>query len=327
MGWNLARYVGRVAGAGKAEYPLPMYMNAYTYGFAKADQPVHASGSPMPELFDVWRAGAPGIDMFSPDNSRDFAAFCAKYNQSGNPLFIPEAHGGLEGSARALYVFGHHDAIGYTHTGYGVERKPTPDRDLIDTYDIIAQLKPLIVEHHGNGTMSAVRLGPNDPPQKVRVGNYTLEVAFLRANGPKPPEIPTFAGAIFIATGPDEYFAAGNGVTVGFSPNTPGPPHVALATVEEGSFVNGRWVPRRRFAGDETVCENVNPSGLEGDCLLLRWPLGSLKPPVPESDLGTREGVQYFTLDVYEQQEELVEQLRVPPHESGIQRFTLYRYR
>jgi hypothetical protein len=36
MGWNYARYVGRVVDAGKAEYPLPMYMNAYTYGFAKA---------------------------------------------------------------------------------------------------------------------------------------------------------------------------------------------------------------------------------------------------------------------------------------------------
>jgi hypothetical protein len=27
--------------------------------------------------------------------------------------------------------------------------------------------------------MSAVLLGPNDPPQKVQVGNYTLEVTYL----------------------------------------------------------------------------------------------------------------------------------------------------
>jgi hypothetical protein len=329
MGWYLARYVGRVAEAGKAEYPLPMYMNVYTYGFAKADQSVHASGSPMPDLMDVWRAGAPAIDMFSPDNSgREFAAFCAKYNQSGNPLFIPEAHGGLEGSAKALYVFGRHNGVGYTHTGYGIERKPTPDKDLAETYDMIAQLQPLIVEHQGNGTMSAVRLGPNDPPQKIRVGNYTLEVAYLKANGPTPPEIPTSAGAIFIAAGPDEYFAAGNGVTVSFSPNTQGPPHVALATVEEGSFVNGRWVPGRRFAGDETDCGNFGDlAGVQGDCLMLRWPLGGVVPPVPESDVNTRDGIQRFTLDVYEWQEELLEQLRVPPHESGIQRFTLFRYR
>jgi len=28
MAWNCARYVGKVAAAGKAEYPLPMYVNA-----------------------------------------------------------------------------------------------------------------------------------------------------------------------------------------------------------------------------------------------------------------------------------------------------------
>lgn len=58
--WSYARYVGRVAEAGKAEYPRPMYMNAYTYGFPKANQPVPSSGSPMPELFDVWR-GHPAL--------------------------------------------------------------------------------------------------------------------------------------------------------------------------------------------------------------------------------------------------------------------------
>jgi len=58
--------------------------------------------------------------------------------------------------------------------------------------------------------------------------------------------------AIFIAAGPDEYFAAGSGVIVSFSPNTPGPPHAGLATVEDGSFVNGRWLPGRSMAGDDS---------------------------------------------------------------------------
>jgi hypothetical protein len=43
---------------------------------------------------------------------------------------------------------------------------------------VIAQLAPLISEHQGNGTMSAVLLGPKDPPQKIQVGNYTLEASF-----------------------------------------------------------------------------------------------------------------------------------------------------
>jgi hypothetical protein len=288
QGWSFARYVGRVADAGKAEYPLPMYMNVWTYEF----QPVQASGAPMPPLFDVWRAGAPRIDMYSPDNAKNFVVMLEKYTQSGNPLFIPEESPGVEGAARSLYAFGRHDAICYSRMSGGVDRLETPDKDLIGSYDLIAQLTPLILEHQGNGTMSAVLLGPNDPPQKVQVGNYTLEATYLgsRRVGPSAtaPAPPARAGAIFIAAGPDEYFVAGNGVTVTFSPNTPGPPLAGLATVEEGVFVNGRWVPARRLAGDDTI---------EGDCLQLRWPLGSAVPLWAQR--RSTEGIQHVTLYRY----------------------------
>jgi hypothetical protein len=53
--------------------------------------------------------------------------------------------------------------------------------------------------------------------------------------------------------GPDEYIAASSGpVSVRFSPNTPGLPLVGTDSVEEGTFVDGRWVPGRRLNGDET---------------------------------------------------------------------------
>ena len=265
MGWYFAHYIGRVAEAGKAEYPLPLYMNTWLLEFAKPGGRTSNIGTPMPSLMDVWRAGAPGIDIYSPDNATDFVVFCAKYTQSGNPLFIPEEESGPEGAARALYAFGHHDAIGFSRMRGGVERRPAPDTALIDMYGLILQLQPLILEHQGDGTMSAVFLRPNDPPQKVKVGNYTVEGAFARSRltAGAPPLEPVYgplgnvssptAAAIFIAVGPDEYYAAGNGVAVTFSPNTPGPPLAGLATVEEGSFVNGRWVPVRRLAGDDTA--------------------------------------------------------------------------
>ena len=109
-----------------------------------------------------------------------------------------------------------------------------PDPDLTTAYGLVTQLAPLILAHQGDGTMSAVMLrGPADPPQKVRVGDYTLEAAFVsprRIAGEPPPQgNRTAAAAIFIAAGPDEYFAAGSGLTVSFSPNTPGPPLAGLA--------------------------------------------------------------------------------------------------
>ena len=259
IAWHYARYTGRVAEAGKAEYPLPMYVNTWGEGFPKAGQ--RANGAPKPAVIDVWRAGAPKIDMLSPDiYGGDYSGMCAEYTRSGNPLFIPETGNGPINAAKALYAFGRHDAIGFSP--FGVDR---PDRlghapDLTGIYDLLSQLAPLILEHQGNGTMSAVLLKSNDPPQKLQVGNYTLQVAFwpirysmpLLMPGEPPPGTPPPAAAFFIATGPDEYFAAGSGVKVTFSPNTPGPPLAGLATVEEGTFVKGRWVPGIRLAGDDT---------------------------------------------------------------------------
>src|SRR5208337_2340209 len=110
---------------------------------------------------------------------------------------------------------------GFSVLGGGIERRPI-DNDLTDSYDLITQLTPLILEHQGTGTMSAILLQPKDPPQQIPLGNYTLEVAFIRPRAEKrgepPPEPPTLAGAIFIKTGPDEFYAAGFGVSVSFSP-------------------------------------------------------------------------------------------------------------
>jgi hypothetical protein len=122
----------------------------------------------------------------------------------------------------------------------------------------------MILEHQGNGTMSAVMLRTNDPPQKVKVGNYTLEVAPARPRGPSgatPPQQTAPSTALFLATGPDEYFVVGNGVRVTFSSNTTSTPLAGMGTVEEGAFVNGRWVPGRLLAGDDTE---------QGDYLFLR---------------------------------------------------------
>ena len=156
--------------------------------------------------------------------------------------------------ARVLYAFGRHDAIGFSPMG--IDRPATPDIDLTSGYDVISQLAPLISEHQGNGTMSAVLLGPNDPPQKIQVGNYTLEVSYLKPRvlpgSPQPqPPFPT-RRPFSLRRGLTSIYAAGNGVSVTFTPNTPGPPLAGLATVEEGIFVNGRWVPGRRLAGDDT---------------------------------------------------------------------------
>jgi hypothetical protein len=260
MAWHISRYIGLVAQAGKAEYPIPMFCNAALYGIGKGAIP--SGGRPWDQVMDIWKAGAPQIDILSPDIYGDgnYVAFCARYSQSGNPLFIPETGNGATIAARALYAFGRHDAIGFSPFGIDREDRLGNVPDLTGAYDLISRMAPLISEHQGNGTMSAVLLNPKDPPQEIQLGDYTLKVAFwpirytmpLLMPGEPPPGTAPMAAALFIQTGPDEFFAAGSGVKVTVSPHTPGPPLAGLGTVESGTFVNGRWVPDIRLAGDDT---------------------------------------------------------------------------
>jgi beta-galactosidase GanA len=46
MAWHISRYIGRVAEAGKAEYPLPMFCNAALYGVGRGSQPHRAGAAP-----------------------------------------------------------------------------------------------------------------------------------------------------------------------------------------------------------------------------------------------------------------------------------------
>ena len=291
MAWHFSSYVGKIAALGKGEYPLPMFVNSWGWAFPKTGE--RTNGAPMSDVFDIWKAGAPQIDMIAPDiYDADYATMCALYARAGNPFFIPETRGFPPNNlaTRVLYAFGRHDAIGFSPMG--IERPAIPDIELVSAYEVIAQLAPLISAHQGDGTMSAVLIGANDPPQKVIVGNYTLEVSYRtpRVQPPTPQPQPPFpnVAAIFIQTGKEEFYAAGTGVNVKFTPNTRGPRNVGLSTVEEGVFVNGKWVPGRRLAGDDTGDESMVLPRLNED-------------PDHPALFG--------------------------PSQKGIQRVTLYRYR
>jgi hypothetical protein len=256
MAWNYARYLGRVAEAGKKEYPLPMYVNAWIVQPQDKRPGDYPSGGPVDHMHDIWRAGAPQIDMLSPDiYLPNFAELCARYSRNGNPLFIPETRAD---AANLFYAVGHFNAMGFSP--FGIERQTDSESPLARSYGTLSQLAPLILAHQGKGTMESVIVEANGPAQKVPVGSYTFNVSMARRTGPPPPmpaagappQPPARGYGIFIAVGPDEYWVSGSGLSATVEPNTPGPPLASLASVEEGTFTNGRWVIGRRLAGDDT---------------------------------------------------------------------------
>ncbi len=256
MAWYYARYVDKVAKAGKTEYPLPMFINV-DLGEAIGQ---YSSGGALPIKLNVWQQGAPGIDIIAPDiYLPDFAEWCARYDRSGNPLWIPETRGD---AANAFYAIGNHAAMGISP--FGIERQADAATPLAQAYGLLAQAAPEILEAQAKGTIKAVSLNAQHPTESVQLGNYTLAFSVGRMRRPAPAlaaaggNAPTSAYAIVISTKPADYTILGSGVQATF--NGPGGSAAAVATLEEGTYVDGRWVPGRRLNGDDIMLNYDAPN-------------------------------------------------------------------
>jgi len=255
MGWNYARYINRVAQAGKKEYALPMFVNAWIVQPEDKGPGDYPSGGPQAHMHDIWRAGAPLVDLLCPDiYLPDFTGIAARYSRSGNTLFVPESAGDLRGAANAFFAIGQQRAIGYSP--FGIDNVAAPDVETLPfsvAYKVLGQLAPSILEHQSKGTIAAASLNRQTPDQQIQLGDYTLNVGLPR-NRRTPDTVPDLTGyGIFMATGPDEYLLAGNNLQITFTPGTPGPPIAGIARQENGHFESGKWVVTRYLGGDDSV--------------------------------------------------------------------------
>jgi hypothetical protein len=277
MAWNYANYVEKVVEAGKAAYNIPMFVNGWL------QQPNHAwpgtfpSGGPLPEVHDLWRAGAPSIDILAPDLYLEyFDEVCQRFTRNGNPLFIPETS---TNPANAIVAVGKYNTIGFSP--FGIDGNRPIGADLSGTYSMLEQLAPMILARQGTDAVTAVRMVQGEDPKKVSLGNYTMTFTYTgrttrlppqprgqNVASPPPPgtaanptEAPLEAAAVIISTGPDEYYFGGGGMRVDFTANMPGPGNVGLGDVQEGKFVDGKFVVTRQIAGDDDA---------QGEILVLR---------------------------------------------------------
>jgi beta-galactosidase GanA len=112
MAWEYGSFVNQVTKAGKAEYTLPIYMNAQLPAeFEQAGE--YPSGGPHPSLQAVYRAAAPSIDFYAPDIYwPNFGYWVDRYKAAGNPVFVPEAR--LDAAPwNALYAYGEARGFGF----------------------------------------------------------------------------------------------------------------------------------------------------------------------------------------------------------------------
>ncbi len=278
MVWHYAQYVGIIAAAGKAEYNLPMYVNAWLkqpgrFGHAPGNYP---SGGPTPHMIDVWRAGAPAIDFIAPDiyATSEWRYVCDTYTQSKNPLFIPEARSNSATVARSFFTFGNY--VTNLFAPFGIDgnddNQAATAADLLelkDAYATLGQLTPLIIQHQGTKNMTGLMVDQNTKSDSVTIGGYMIKGRLGRrfgggelagfdifgsapgSSGSQPPPEQA-GGAIIIATAPGEFIIAGKNMSIDFAaPNPSASSKVGILLLEKGIVKESTWVPQLRLNGDE----------------------------------------------------------------------------
>lgn len=267
MAWRYSTYVNKVAAAGKAEYDIPMYCNTWLQEPSHPQPGQFPSGCPEPEVHDIWRFGAPSIDILAPDLYVSlFAETCERFMRNGNALFIPETSAN---ASNALTAFLKYNSICFSPFGIegrgpapvGVE--PTPPDALTQTYAILDYLAPVILENQGRATIALLPSadGTNAPPQSLKLGDYTLNILYGisagrgggRRGGGAVDVVPNASPARFVInSSPGQYWFVGGPMSVTFTPNAPERGVVVLGSFDEALQVGDRWAVGRRLNGDET---------------------------------------------------------------------------
>lgn len=219
MAWSYACYVGRLAKVARSIYNVPLYVNAAmnSRGRKPGEYP---SAGPLAHLIDVWFCGAPDIDLIAPDlYDNGFADWVAQYKLHNNPLFIPEARLSDDAAVRAFYVFGEHDAIGFSP--FFIESaSDSAQAPWVKACHKLKELMPILTEYQGKGMMNGLLL---DGKNKERILAYddlkitcrhffTLPWDARATNGSVWPE----TGGLIIRIAPDEYIVAGSGIVIEF---------------------------------------------------------------------------------------------------------------
>jgi hypothetical protein len=245
MAWNTASYIEKVAAAGKAEYPLPMYANAWldTEGSVAGDFP---SGGPISRMISVWQAAAPHIDLLAPDIYRsDFDRVCDMFQQMGNALFIPEVMPDSLAAAKAFYAIGQ-GAICFSPFAIDDNRYFKQDDDLGNNYLLLSRLMPYFQKYQGTEQMAGF-IGKSGEEKVLRMGNFKLRVNFT---GDHNSRLPGYG--LVIALSGDEYLVAGKGFTISFLSESGVPGRTEILSAYDMIYQNKSWARDRRLNGDET---------------------------------------------------------------------------
>ncbi|MBO9600489.1 MAG: DUF5597 domain-containing protein, partial [Cohnella sp.] len=273
MAYHYARAVETIAQSGAVEYALPMFVNAWLEQFPW-NPGSYPSGGPIAKVMPIWKAAAPSICLYAPDiYVQNFSDVCEEYTAGNdNPLFIPEARRDVASVAKVFYAFGKYNALCYSP--FGIEDFLAPpggdyaDVDLgllmnlnIDysafnasgtgpylarSYELLANMLEVIQKYRGTGKMTGF-LQDDEPGCVLSFSKYDLKLTYKLKQEGKPA-----SGGLVIEAADNEFILVGLGFSAEFLPRG-NDSKSEYVRIEEGTYVQGKWVRGRVLNGDEAA--------------------------------------------------------------------------
>lgn len=233
MAWHYACYVEHLAQAARRIHDMPLYVNAAmnSRGRKPGEYP---SAGPLAHLADIWKAGAPDIDILAPDiYDTGFKSWASQYAMPSRPqdggkvknrLFIPESRCCANSGVRALYVFGEHQALGFSPFAID-QASPKETGSVTQAYHLLREIFSLTSHHSPLATQSWGLLFDQEDRERIIDDNgvlitcrhyFTLPWDARATDGSTWPE----GGAMLIRLGKYDYLLAGSGVVIDFKTRT-----------------------------------------------------------------------------------------------------------
>jgi beta-galactosidase GanA len=268
--WSVASFIEQVTKAGKAEYGLPMYVNAALRDPINPGPPgSYASGGPTDNVLDIWKAAAPSVDMIVPDiympEYEKYTKVLERYARADNPLFVGET-GNAAHYARYVFAVLGRQGIGFSpfgmdYTGYanfplGAKKL---DAETIEAfainYRLLAPMAAQIAELSLRGKVHGVSEDPAVHQQTISLGKWQAGISYGRPQfGMDPPPgnpLPS-GGALIAELRPDEFLVTGLHARVEFGlADKQSGAKMQFARVEEGVYEDGVWKFLRVWNGDQ----------------------------------------------------------------------------
>jgi hypothetical protein len=292
--WAVASYVGKVAAAGKAVYPLPLYANAALRDPIKPGAPgSYEAGGPTDNVISIWKVAAPAIDIESPDiYMNDPVAYLKVlelYRRDDNPLFVPETSGGAS-VARFFFSALGLQAIGFSPFGLDYSSTPSvqpgapaaapaggpaPQDQLAPTaqnYRLIGPMMRDVARLNFEGKLKAVAEETGTPTDTLSFGAWNAMVSYgsgRRGRGQAVSTTEPRGRALVAQLGDNQFLVTGYFCRVDFRPAA-ADKRRQFMRVDEGTYDNGVFKFIRILNGDETD----NGLNLRTEPIALRVSLG-----------------------------------------------------